>query len=158
MGGDARLERKGCQISPSVQAQKGMCEKNSVHWNQPSEHSMNTFAIRIKPSVQAELAVAVTAEARGEFYTAFRHLERAHVLGQATTLEHVRVHWRMFRLALRNRLYGEAGGQLWRLVAASIFTAPGLVPEGNTGGTDVSGFRRLPVPNDLKQTLDAARA
>jgi hypothetical protein len=119
---------------------------------------MSTFANRIRPSVQAELVAAATAEARGEFYTAFQHLERAHVLGQAATLEHVRVHWRMFRFSLRNRLHGEAAGQLWRLVAASIFTAPGLVPEGNTGGTDVSGLRRLPVPEDLKQRLDAARA
>jgi len=119
---------------------------------------VNTFAIRIKPAVQTELAAASVAEARGEFYTAFQHLERAHVLGQATTVEHVRVHWRMFQFALRNRRYGEATGQLWRMVAACIFTALGLVPEGNTGGTDVSGFRRLPVPRDLKQALDAARA
>jgi hypothetical protein len=118
---------------------------------------MSTFANRIRPSVQVELVAATTAEARGEFYKAFQHLERAHVLGQAATLEHVRVHWRMFRFSMRNRLHGEAAGQLWRLVAASIFTAPGLVPEGNTGGTDVSGFRRLSVPEDLKQMLDAAR-
>jgi hypothetical protein len=119
---------------------------------------MTTFAVRIKPIVQAELAAASGAEARGEFYTAFQHLERAHVLGQATTSEHARVHWRMFRFALRHRLWGEVAGQLWRLVAASIFTAVGLVPEGNTGGSDVNGFRRLPVPQDLKQALDAARA
>ena len=119
---------------------------------------MKTFAIRIRPAVQAELDAAAVAEARGEFYTAFLHLERAHVLGQATTVEHVRVHWRMFRFALRNQLRGEAAGQAWRLVAASLFTAAGLVPEGNTGGTDVNGFRRLPVPQDLRLALDAARA
>ncbi|WP_299762207.1 DUF3703 domain-containing protein [Ramlibacter sp.] len=121
------------------------------------EHFVTTFAVRIKPSVQAELAAAAAAEAHGEFRTALRHLERAHVLGQATTGEHVRVHWRMFRFAWRNRLHGQAGGQVWRLVAAFIFTAAGLVPEGNTGGTDVSGFQRLPVPKDLQQMLDAAR-
>ncbi|MDB5955480.1 DUF3703 domain-containing protein [Ramlibacter sp.] len=119
---------------------------------------MNTFATRIKPKVQTELAAADVAEARGEFYTAFQRLERAHVLGQSSTVEHVRIHWRMFRFALRNRLHRQAAGQVWRLVAASLFTAPGLVPEGNTGGTDVSGLRRLPVPKDLKQALDAARA
>ena len=118
---------------------------------------MTTFAVRIKPTVQTELAAACTAEARGEFYTAFLHLERAHVLGQGTTHEHVRVHWRMFRFALRNSRHGEVAGQLWRLVAAFVFTIAGLVPEGNTGGTDVSGFRRLPVPQDLKQALDDAR-
>lgn len=128
-----------------------------MHRNQPSEHLVTTFAIRIKPSVHTELAAAKAAEACGHFYTSFQHLERAHVLGQATTIEHVRVHWRMFRFALRNSLYGEAYGQLWRSVAASIFTAPGLVPEGNTGGAGISAFRRMPVPKDLQQALDAAR-
>jgi hypothetical protein len=119
---------------------------------------MSTFTIRIRPNVQAELSAARSQEARGNFYTAFQHLERAHVLGQASTIEHVRVHWHMFRFSLRNELHGEAAGQLWRLAAASIFTAFGLVPEGNTGGADVSGFKRMPLPKDLKQALDAARA
>lgn len=117
---------------------------------------MTTFALLIQPSVQAELDAAASAEARGNFHTAFQHLQRAHVLGQPATAEHVRVHWRMFRFALRNRLGGEAFGQSWRLVAASLFTAFGLVPEGNTGGSDVSGFRRLPVPMELQQVIDAA--
>ncbi|CAM3865158.1 DUF3703 domain-containing protein [Polaromonas hydrogenivorans] len=118
---------------------------------------MTTFAICIKPSVQREIAAADAAEASGHFSTSFEHLERAHVLGQAATAEHVRVHWRMLRFALRNSLHGEAFGQLWRLAAACIFTAPGLVPEGNTGGADVSGFRRMPIAKDLQQALDAAR-
>ena len=119
---------------------------------------MNTFALRIKPSVHKELAAAQAAEARGYFYTSFQHLERAHVLGQAATIEHVRVHWRMFQFALRNGLYREAYGQSWRLIAATLFTAPGLVPKGNTGGTDISALRRLPIPKDLQQVLDAAGA
>jgi hypothetical protein len=77
---------------------------------------MNTFRNRIRPSVQAELAAAGVAEAQGELPRAFAHLERAHVLGQAATLEHVRVHWHMFRFALRHRLHEEAGGQLWRIL------------------------------------------
>ncbi len=118
---------------------------------------MTTFAHSIKPSVQAELAAAASAEARGHFDTAFRHLERAHVLGQRATLEHVHVHWRMFRFALRNRLTGEAFGQAWRLVGATLLTPVGLVPNGNTGGADVNGFRRMPIPADLRALLNAAR-
>lgn len=118
---------------------------------------MTTFALLIHPSVQAELAAAASAEAQGHFHTAFQHLERAHVLGQPATAEHVRVHWRMFRFALRNRLAGEAFGQAWRLVAASLFTAVGLVPEGNTGGSNVSGVSLMPVPKDLQQVIAAAR-
>ena len=119
---------------------------------------MTTFARRIKPSVQAELEAAASAEARGQFHAAFQHLERAHVLGQHATLEHVRVHSLMFRLALRRRLAGEAWGQAWRVLAAAIFTPAGLVPSGNTGGSNVSSLRRMPIPQDLRATLDAARS
>jgi hypothetical protein len=119
---------------------------------------MTTFAFQIRPSVQAELDAAIAAEAGGAFHTAFQHLERAHVLGQRATREHTRVHWHMLRFALRHRMAGEAVGQAWRVVAASIFTAFGLVPDGNTGGANVSGFRPLPMPDDLKSTIEAARA
>jgi hypothetical protein len=118
---------------------------------------MTPFSLRIQPSVQAELDAAASAEALGHFHTAFQHLERAHVLGQPATFQHVRVHWRMFRFAQRNKLVGEAFGQAWRLVAAAIFTPAGLVPEGNTGGANVNGLRRMPVSPDLRQAIDAAR-
>ncbi len=52
----------------------------------------STFARRIRPHVQAELDAAAACEARGEPAPAFAHLERAHVLDQASTAEHVRVH------------------------------------------------------------------
>jgi hypothetical protein len=119
---------------------------------------MNRFTDRIRPHVQAEIDAAATAEARGEFRTAFARLERAHVLGQPSMPEHVRVHWHMLRFALRYRLAGEAFGQAWRLVAAAIFTPLGLVPPGNTGGADVSGFQRMPMPADLQAKLRAALA
>lgn len=119
---------------------------------------MSTFSIRIRPHVQAELAAANEAEARGEFHTAFQRLERAHVLGQASTREHVRVHWAMLRFALRNARTAESFGQAWRLVAAAIFTPLGLVPSGNTGGADVSGLRPMRLADDLRATLEAARA
>lgn len=118
---------------------------------------MSAYSDRIFPDVQAELDTAAAAEARGYFHTAFEHLERAHVLAQASTVLHVRVHWRMFRFALRQRLTGEAVGQAWRILAAALATPFGLVPEGNTGGAGVSGFRRLPVPDDLRRAISAAR-
>jgi hypothetical protein len=119
--------------------------------------TLTTFALCIQPSVQAELDAAASAEAQGRFDTAFRHLERAHILGQPATAQHVRVHWRMFRFAVRNGLAGEAFGQAWRMVAAGLFTAIGLVPEGNTGGSAVSGLRRMPIPGDLQPVIDASR-
>ncbi len=118
---------------------------------------MSRFAHRIRPSVQCELDAAEQAEARSEIELAFRHLERAHVLGQAATVEHLRVHWRMFLWATLHRKRREAVGQCWRLMAAALFTGIGWLPEGNTGGSDVSGLRRMPIAPDLQRVIDAAR-
>lgn len=114
------------------------------------------FASRIRPIVQAELDAAAREEARGDFTTAFGHLERAHVLGQAATREHMRVHWAMWHFARRRHDPREALGQLWRTVAAALKTWL-WVPTGNTGGANVSGFRRMPVAADLQRHIDAAR-
>jgi len=118
---------------------------------------MPRFARRIQPWVQLELDAADLAEARAERALAFRHLERAHVLGQAATFEHVRVHWRMLLWALRHREAGQAAGQIGRLAAAAVMTGIGWLPKGNTGGADVSAFRRMPIPPDLQHLIDAAR-
>jgi len=119
---------------------------------------MPTLASLVRPHVERELDAASTAEARGEFETAFGHLERAHVLSQVATYEHVRVHWQLLRFALRHDRTADAFGQLWRMVGAALLTAVGLVPDGNTGGSNVNGFRRMPIAEDLRQTLQEVRA
>lgn len=119
---------------------------------------MSDFASRIRSSVQAELDAAAEHERRGEFATAFRRLERAHVLGQFSTREHVRAHWAMLCWGVRQRAHAEVIGQWWRLLGALLKTAPGWVPTGNTGGSRVSGFQPMPVPRNLQRVIDAARA
>lgn len=118
---------------------------------------MSRYAKRIRPHVQAELRRARDAESRAEIAAAWRHLERAHVLGQRSTRHHVHVHLLMLRLALRRRQAAEAAGQGWRVIAALLFTPLGLVPAGNTGGADVGGLRPMPVPADLQELIDNAR-
>jgi hypothetical protein len=118
---------------------------------------MSRFAHRIRSSVQSELQAARQTEARGDAGAAFSHLERAHVLGQAATALHVQVHWRMFLWAARQRKPAEVAGQLGRLAAAVLVTGIGWLPHGNTGGANVSAFRRMPIPNDLQRLIDAAR-
>jgi len=117
----------------------------------------NTFAVRIRPHVEAELDAAMACEARGKPFRAFAHLERAHILGQEATIEHVRTHWAMLRWALRQNNASEAFGQAWRILAATLKTWL-WVPAGNTGGANVSGLRPMPVPADLQRLIDAARA
>ena len=118
---------------------------------------MSRFYNRIRPAVQSELDAAAREEQLGDAQAAFRHLERAHVLGQMSTEFHVRVHWLMLRWALRHRQPGEAVGQLTRIVGAATKTAIGWVPQGNTGGSNVSPFRQMPIQAELQQQLDDAR-
>ena len=119
---------------------------------------MNNFGRNIGPHVDAELAAAAAAQAQGQPAVAFTHLERAHVLGQASTRQHVRVHWCMFVWGLHQRSVRECLGQLFRIAGAATMTAIGLVPHGNTGGANVSPFKPMPVPADLDDRIQQARA
>jgi hypothetical protein len=114
------------------------------------------YARRIRPFVRRELDAAARRESRGEFSSAFGHLERTHVLGQASTAEHVRVHSAMLCWALRQNVAGEAVGQAWRLAGALLKTWC-WVPVGNTGGASVSGFKPMSIPPDLQRCIDVAR-
>jgi hypothetical protein len=118
---------------------------------------MSEFGRRIRPYVESELLAAYQAEARGQPDAAFLHLERAHVLGQTSTVEHVRAHWHMFLWGIRQRNAPECLGQLLRIVGAAIGTAIGLVPQGNTGGTNVTPFTSMPIPPELAALLEEAR-
>jgi Protein of unknown function (DUF3703) len=99
---------------------------------------MSQFRTRIRPSFDAELEAARLAAKEGDLAAAFARLERAHVLGQPSTLLHVRAHWHMLRWGLRTHSVREALGQLLRLAGAATKTPFGLVPTGNTGGANVS--------------------
>lgn len=102
-----------------------------------------------------EVDTARCLEDWGNAEAAFRHLERAHILGQSLTAAHVRVHWQMLLWGLRHRQAREVRGQLLRIAGAASKTALGCVPHGNTGGAGVSAVRRMPVPADLQQQLDS---
>ena len=119
---------------------------------------MTEFSRRIRPYVEREILAAYQAEAGGKPDVAFSHLERAHILGQTSTVEHVRVHWHMFLWSIRQQNIRECLGQLLRIVGASMGTAFGLVPQGNTGGTNVNPFKSLPIPPDLAALIEEARA
>lgn len=106
--------------------------------------------------ISKEISIADERAAAGDLASAFGHLERAHVLGQASTRDHTRVHWRMFKLAIRMRSAREIWGQIVRIVGAATKTPFGIYPRGNTGGANVWFFRPMPVPNDLQEILNNA--
>lgn len=117
---------------------------------------MNHFARNIRPYVSQELASYRAALADGRPDQAFVHLERAHVLGQAVTRFHLAAHWHMLGWELRNRRGRGAPGQVLRLFGALLLTPPGLLPSGNTGGSNVSAIKSRPVAPELAEILRRA--
>ncbi|MGH8250174.1 MAG: DUF3703 domain-containing protein [Steroidobacteraceae bacterium] len=109
------------------------------------------------PTLQAafdtETRSAESALAAGNLATAFRHFERAHVLGQWYVEPHVRTHLGMLRIGWRRRDLREIIGQLIRIPGGMIGSAIGRVPRGNTGGANVSAFQSLPIPAELAELL-----
>lgn len=106
----------------------------------------------LRNTYEAELHAAKAATLGGKIELAFHHLERAHILSQRHTFEHVRVHWRMLRLGASLHAWREVIGQSTRILAAAVFSRI-WVPIGNTGRANVSATRPMPVPDDLRSAL-----
>ena len=115
---------------------------------------MTSFRRNIEPAVRRELNAASRVLAPA---AQFRHLERAHVLGQQSTALHVLAHLRMARWAFHQKDMAELRGQLMRIIGAATKTVFGWVPTGNTGGANVGPFKPLPIPDDLAAEIAAAR-
>lgn len=115
------------------------------------------FITRIKPFVEQELLDAKTCQKNNDPHREFYHLERAHVLGQESTYWHVKVHVLMLIWGIRNRAPKEIIGQVMRIIGAATKTAVGLVPKGNTGGANVSPFKKMPVPEELELLIIKAK-
>jgi hypothetical protein len=120
-------------------------------------HFRSNFSQNIRPHVNAELQTAANLSAQGHLEPAFTHLERAHVLGQESTVHHVRVHWRMLLWGVQQRDVKECLGQIFRILGAATKTSFGLIPHGNTGGANVSPFKSMAVPAELEMRILQAR-
>ncbi len=117
-----------------------------------------TFTQRVSAYVETELSNAKKHGSAGNPLQEFTHLERAHVLGQESTYWHVKVHVLMLSWAVRNGSVREAIGQFVRIIGAATKTVFGLVPQGNTGGTNVSPFKKMPIEQDLAALIKKAKS
>lgn len=108
-------------------------------------------------ALATEIAQAKTFLRCGRYDEAMWHLERAHVLGQRFVAPHVLVHWLMFRVAVGRREPAAALGQLVRIALGAVGSAIGVVPIGNTGGSDVDMFQPLPISPDLASVMEGGR-
>lgn len=108
----------------------------------------------LRDEVLSEFQLAKEAENKDDFLTAWKHLERAHILGQAWPIEHSRTHWKMLCFAFRRKNIKEIIGQLPRLLIGGVKSFLGEIPLGNTGGSNVSPIKPMKIPDDLRKTLD----
>ena len=90
---------------------------------------------------------------QNEITNSFSHFERAHILGQSYIIPHTSSHWWMFKIGLRKKDIRAIIGQLFRMIA-SIVMSRLWVPAGNTGGTNVSPLKQMPLPADLQKIFD----
>jgi hypothetical protein len=107
---------------------------------------------------EAELALSRQCFRAGELSRSWRHLERAHSLGQAGPLAHTRAHWHMLIFGLRIKDLKEILGQLPRLLTGGVKSFVGKIPTGNTGGANVPPLRPMEIPDDLKAILSRYRS
>lgn len=110
---------------------------------------------RLGAAIEREMRAGHACRAEGDLTAAFRHFERAHILGQRHTIAHVRAHLAMLSVGWARRDFREIAGQVPRILAALVFSRI-WVPVGNTGGADVSAFQPMAIPADLAALLDDA--
>jgi hypothetical protein len=111
--------------------------------------------VRRRQAFDREIQFGRQLIAAGDPDRALGHLERAHVIGQTFVATHAKAHWLMFTLEMRRRRVAGVYGQAVRLVLGVVGSAVGVVPIGNTGGTDISMFKRLPIAPELQELIDA---
>ncbi len=78
------------------------------------------------------------------------HLGRAHILSQASAIQHLRIHCLMLLYALKTHDLKEVFGQIIRLLVTIPGHILGKVPQGNIGWSTVGLTEKMEVPEDLK--------
>ncbi|WP_194867620.1 DUF3703 domain-containing protein [Pseudoalteromonas sp. PPB1] len=106
----------------------------------------------LKLAFQKEMAAAKEQYDNTQYSKSFYHLERAHILGQSFIIPHTQSHWWMLKLGFKRYNARKVLGQIARIFASVIFSRI-WVPKGNTGGTNVSPIKPMPIPADLAEYL-----
>ena len=83
-----------------------------------------------------------------------RHEPQESFFCQAFVMPHARAHWLMLKVEVGRGRPIAAFGQAVRIVLGALGSAIGSVPVGNTGGSDVSMFKRMPIAPELQDIID----
>lgn len=113
----------------------------------------DTTGDRWKRRIADEMAAYRAARDVCDASAAWTALERAHILSQPYLGPHLANHWAKLGFALAQRDWREGVGQAVRLALAPLGSLTGRIPVGNTGRSNVSAFKPMPIPDDLRDAM-----
>jgi len=90
----------------------------------------------------------------GEYDAAFLLLEKSHVIGQLYVVQHTTTHYYMLKIGFLRKDFKEIIGQLVRIPLGIIGSLVGKVPMGNTGGSNVSMFKKMVLSDEIKNIIN----
>lgn len=108
------------------------------------------------PYYEVELRNYLQCLSTANLPQAWSHLERAHVLAQAYPLEHTFVHFKMLQFGMKIKSSKEIIGQLPRLLLGGIKSFIGIIPTGNTGGSNVPPWKKMPIDLEIQEIFKKA--
>jgi len=111
--------------------------------------------IIIKAAFKKELNIGKQYYAQKLYYKAFPFFERSHILGQKYVVPHTISHLWMLKIGFKTKNIKEIIGQLIRIPMGIIGSLVGIVPIGNTGGSDISITKSPPIPKDLREIIES---
>lgn len=118
------------------------------------------FHTKIPPKLKVfyteELIKYQIEYSKNNLQEAWKHLERAHILGQKYPFEHSFVHWKMLQFGFKIKSSKEIFGQIPRLVFGGVKSFVGKIPVGNPGGVNVPPLRPFPIDKDLQSIFKKA--
>ena len=111
----------------------------------------------LRPFYKEELIQAKKEFDKKHYQQSWRHLERAHILGQPYPFEHTEVHWKMLGFGIKLKNSKEIIGQIPRLLFGGLKSFVGKIPVGNTGGANVPPLRPMEIPMDIAAIINRSR-
>jgi hypothetical protein len=118
--------------------------------------SNTTMPNSLRPCFENELRAYRFFLQENELQQAWRHLEKAHVIGQAYPFQHSYVHWKMLQFGIKIKSLKEVIGQIPRLLIGGVKSFVGKIPVGNTGGANIPPLRPLPIEQEIIEILEKA--
>ncbi|MBL4568644.1 MAG: DUF3703 domain-containing protein [Flavobacteriaceae bacterium] len=103
----------------------------------------------LKNAFYQQLKLGKTALKKKETTIAFYYFENAHILGQKHLYRHTLSHYWMLVFGIQTKDSKEIIGQFFRIIASILFTFI-WVPLGNTGGSNISPIKPVPIRKELR--------